>query len=66
MAFVLHGAIGLAAVLTAALLWPARDPVTIEHDHDLPPDHPQLAGGALRRSHPSVIDVLHPRWPRRR
>jgi hypothetical protein len=66
MAFVLHGAIGLAAVLTAALLWPARDPVTIEHDHDLPPDHPHLASGALRHSHPYVIDVLHPRWPRRR
>jgi MFS family permease len=66
MAFVLHGAIGLAAALTAALLWPARDPVAIEHDHDLPPDHPHLAGGALRHSHPYVIDVLHPRWPRRR
>lgn len=66
MAFVLHGAIGLAAALTAALLWPARDPVAIEHDHDLPLDHPHLAGGALRHSHPYVIDVLHPRWPRRR
>jgi MFS family permease len=66
VAFVVHGAIGLAAALTAAVLWPERDPVAIEHEHDLPPDHPHLAGGAGRHSHAYVIDALHPRWPRRR
>lgn len=64
LAFGALGTIGLAAALAAALLWPAGDPVAIEHHHDLPPEHPHLAGGSRRHSHPYVIDALHPRWPR--
>jgi MFS family permease len=66
LAFLVHGAIGVAAVLAAALLWPHRDPVALEHDHDLPPEHPHLAHGGGRHSHAYVIDALHPRWPRGR
>lgn len=65
LALVVLGTIGLVAALVAAVLWPHRDPVEIEHHHhDLPPTHPHLAGGG-RHVHAYVIDALHPRWPRR-
>ncbi|MFJ3639605.1 MFS transporter [Streptomyces sp. NPDC090108] len=61
------GAIALAAALTAARLWPAREPAATEHEHTgLHPGHPHLAG-AVRvgdtwrhsHSHSRVGDVLH-------
>jgi H+ antiporter protein len=56
-----------AAGLAAALwLWPAADPVEIEHVHDLPGDHPHLAGADSRRhTHDYVIDAEHDSWPER-
>ena len=60
----LIGMAGLAALGIAAArhLWPADDPVEVEHTHDnLPPDHPHLKG-QHRHSHPLVIDDQHPRW----
>ncbi len=59
--------IGLAmlaagGVLGAIRLWPANDPVALEHTHDnLPLDHPHLQGHR-RHSHALVIDESHPRW----
>jgi hypothetical protein len=59
--------IGLAAlaavgVLVALKLWPANDPVELEHTHNnLPLDHPHLQG-RRRHSHALVIDENHPRW----
>ena len=51
-----------AGVFLAAILWPADDPVELEHTHDnLPLDHPHLHGHR-RHSHPLVIDDSHPRW----
>lgn len=52
----------LGAVL-AALLWPAKDPEILIHEHrDLAPGHPHLAGSA-RHAHAYIIDDLHPHWP---
>ena len=59
--------IGLAllaatGMLAALKLWPANDPVELEHTHDnLPLDHPHLKGHR-RHSHALVIDESHPRW----
>ncbi|UCM88056.1 MFS transporter [Streptomyces marincola] len=69
---VAHGALAalaLAGAGGAALIWPARDPVRLDHHHDaLPPGHPHLAAAratasGFRHSHDFVIDRLHPRWP---
>ncbi|MCE7932464.1 MAG: MFS transporter [Xanthomonadales bacterium PRO6] len=61
---------GLAALgtLLAWRLWPADDPIVIEHAHDdLSPGHPHLAqhqvGG--RHQHEFHIDDLHSDWPER-
>jgi len=60
LAAVAAGSIGIAL-----MLWPAEDPEFVEHSHhDLPPDHPHLAGHA-RHSHAFVIDDLHAQWPMR-
>ena len=49
-------------VLVALKLWPATDPVELEHIHDnLPLDHPHLQGHR-RHSHALVIDDSHCRW----
>jgi MFS family permease len=59
--------IGLAllaasGMVVALKLWPANDPVEIEHTHDnLPLDHPHLHG-YRKHSHALVIDESHPRW----
>lgn len=63
------GAVGGAATLAAAWLWPADDPETLPHRHDeLPADHPHLARSAgvdgRGHAHRFVIDDLHPTWPR--
>lgn len=55
-----------AAVAIVFSVWPARDPEAIEHiHHDLPPDHPHLAGAGNGRNHVHayVIDDLHKAWP---
>lgn len=55
------------ATLGAALalrLWPAGDPVELEHRHeDLPLSHPHLRGARTHR-HVYVIDDHHRRWGR--
>jgi len=62
------GAVAMVAVLR---LWPAFDPVKLEHDHsDLPPGHPHLregheGGSGRSHQHAVMIDPLHPHWPRR-
>ncbi|MEV6878401.1 MFS transporter [Amycolatopsis sp. NPDC051128] len=62
---------GLAVLglVTAALAWPRRDPVRIEHTHDDLAEHGHLedatevADGVYRHSHEFVIDRHHRRWP---
>ena len=59
------GGLTLAAVATAAWLWPAADPDVIEHAHaDLAPGHPHIHGDR-RHAHAFVIDELHHQWPAR-
>tara|TARA_E500000318_G_scaffold93278_1_gene92289 strand:- start:259 stop:888 length:630 start_codon:yes stop_codon:yes gene_type:complete len=49
-------------MLVALKLWPANDPVEVQHTHDnLPLDHPHLQGHR-RHSHALIIDESHPRW----
>lgn len=66
------GAVSLTGALAAALIWPARDPAHLDHDHrGLSAHHPHLAEAratatGFRHSHDYVIDQLHPRWPRPR
>src|SRR5262249_7208145 len=57
--------ITLAGVAAAWLLWPARDPEVIEHEHrDLSRAHPHMEGAASgRHAHAFVIDDHHRRWP---
>ena len=51
-----------SGVLVALKIWPANEPVEIDHTHDnLPLDHPHLQGDR-RHSHALVIDDSHPRW----
>ena len=66
-AFAVAGVLGLASLLTAAWLWPARGDGPLRHDHpDLPADHPHLrAHAATPHAHPVRIDALHPVWPAR-
>jgi hypothetical protein len=55
----------LVGVAGALLMWPAKDPEIIEHDHpDLASDDPHLADASRNRhAHAFVIDDLHTRWP---
>ncbi|ODM72071.1 MFS transporter [Bradyrhizobium elkanii] len=63
-AFVL-AAITLAGAVAAAMIWPADDPETIEHEHPaLAQDDPHLEGALSKRhAHIFVIDDHHRRWP---
>lgn len=67
--FAVLGAIAALAVLAAKRLWPAHDPVEIEHVHEaLNDNHPHLAGAAPagsghRHAHAFVIDGDHTKWP---
>lgn len=62
-ALILAAIAGTAATL-ALFVWPASDPIDVEHTHDdLPLDHPHLKGGR-RHSHALVVDEYHPHWPR--
>lgn len=64
--FVLMSVIGLAGVLLALRLWPARDPSAIAHEHpDLPADHPHLRAHGPVHRHVVIIDDLHRHWPDR-
>lgn len=58
-------AVTLVGVGGALLMWPAKDPEVIEHDHPgLAPDDPHLANAARSpHAHVFVIDDLHSRWP---
>lgn len=62
MAFVVLGALALAAAAASAVAWPAGAG-TLRHVHDLPPAHPHLATAGEPHCHPYIIDDLHPRWP---
>src|SRR4051794_25764335 len=61
------GAVTLAGLGLAMVLWPADDPDVVEHAHaDLRPDHPHLRehrAHGLRHTHIFVIDDLHQGWP---
>ena len=61
------GALTVAGVAAAAMLWPASDPDVVEHAHgDLHPSHPHVRGaGYGRHEHAFVIDDLHRQWPAR-
>lgn len=61
-------AIAAAGTLLAWRLWPAHDPVAIEHSHDdLPSSHPHIAEHHVdgRHQHEFLIDELHTDWPER-
>ena len=66
IAFFVLAALALSGVIAALWLWPAQDPVTIEHDHpDLPDDHPhRLEHNRVGQLHDYMIDDLHQNWPR--
>lgn len=66
---VILAAVAAIAIGVALAIWPADDPVVIEHTHDdLPADHPHLAdaGHGHRHAHAYVIDDMHVTWPRER
>jgi MFS family permease len=64
--FIAMAAIAAFGVFAATRLWPAGDPVEIEHSHDdLPAGHPHLAGYGHRHIHAFVIDAEHTAWPGR-
>ncbi len=58
--------LGLALLATSGMLmalklWPANDPMELEHNHsNLPLDHPHL-NGERHHAHPFVVDDHHPR-----
>ncbi|MEM1076788.1 MAG: MFS transporter [Pseudomonadota bacterium] len=58
--------LGSVGVVSAVMLWPAKEPEALPHVHeDLPPDHPHLAThGQGSHAHPIIIDDLHTEWPR--
>ncbi len=63
-AFAALCALCFVGIGTTALLWPAKDPEILAHNHDeLLADHPHLC--SADHAHPYVIDDLHPRWPGR-
>ena len=66
-AMAILGAVALAGLGLAQVVWPRREEEAPEHGHpDLPPDHPhlkehELVGG--RHRHAFVIDDEHRVWP---
>jgi MFS family permease len=64
-------AMAALAALGAGLalrLWPAADPLMLDHTHDdLPPGHPHLAEHHIDgcHRHEYLIDELHQDWPKR-
>lgn len=64
--FIAMAAIAAVGVVAATRLWPAGDPVEIEHSHNnLPTGHPHLADHGHRHIHAFVIDAEHTSWPGR-
>jgi H+ antiporter protein len=65
-AFFVLAALAFCGVVAALWLWPAQDPVTVEHDHpDLPDDHPhRQEHNRPGQLHAYMIDDLHESWPR--
>lgn len=67
--FVVMGAVATLGMVAALWLWPAADPVELEHVHaNLPADHPHLQGArhvqaGHSHSHAFVIDSDHVMWP---
>lgn len=58
--------LALIGFIFASKLWPSVDPPEHLHSHhDLPGDHPHIAGNAnaSRHTHIYIIDSLHPKWP---
>lgn len=54
--------LGAMSILCALFLWPAKDPVEVEHTHEnLPKDHPHLRNGRTHR-HALIIDDNHWHW----
>ncbi|RWM12703.1 MAG: MFS transporter [Mesorhizobium sp.] len=67
--FLTMACIAGAAVVAAAMVWPASDPEVMDHHHhDLSEDDPHWDQGSRRsgrrHSHNYVIDELHTEWPR--
>ncbi len=65
VALLLLGALAVAGVVAARLVWPATAARELEHSHpDLPPDHPHLQQhGKTGHRHVFVIDDEHHAWP---
>lgn len=69
--FLVMAAIAAAGLLAALSLWPAHDPVIVEHSHsDLPEGHAHIAharrsGVGYVHAHDFVIDNEHVSWPAR-
>lgn len=69
--FIAMAAIAAAGLLAALFLWPADDPVSIEHAHaNLPSGHVHIAdaqrtGHGHVHAHDFVIDTEHTSWPAR-
>jgi predicted MFS family arabinose efflux permease len=66
--FLVMALLAAAGLALALRLWPATDSAEIEHVHDLPADHPHLAGAIAggnghRHTHDYVIDAEHASWP---
>lgn len=68
MALFVLAALATFGVVAALLLWPARDPKVIEHEHpDLPENHQhklEHANSKAGHAHDYLIDDLHTNWPR--
>lgn len=55
--------LAIVGIWVALIVWPAADPVELEHHHsELPPDHPHIRDGRHHR-HAYVIDDQHQGWP---
>lgn len=69
--FLVMAAVASTGLVIAVLVWPASDPIAIEHSHrDLPANHPHVRGAADTKkgyvhSHDFVIDAEHHNWPSR-
>lgn len=67
--FTLMAVVAAVGMFVAVFVWPASDPVELEHVHDdLPAGHPHVAGarrglGGLVHTHEFVIDTEHRVWP---
>lgn len=66
-AFIAMAVIAAAGLFLAVRIWPASDPVELEHSHsDLPAHHPHLeAHRGRKHTHAFVIDNEHTIWPAR-